>query len=69
LVVLRLITSSNLVGVMTGKSAGLAPFKVCPDFRGGDQMIPARMSAEATGLMPQASHQATGGEATAQVWG
>jgi len=54
---------------MTGKSAGLAPFKVCPDFRGGDQMIPARMSAEATVLMPQASHQATGGEATAQVWG
>ena len=28
--VLRLMTSSNLVGCMTGKSAGLAPFKMRP---------------------------------------
>src|SRR5438034_10136080 len=28
--VLRLITSSNLVGCSTGRSAGLAPSRVCP---------------------------------------
>jgi hypothetical protein len=30
LAVLRLITSSNFVGCITGKSAGLAPFKIWP---------------------------------------
>jgi hypothetical protein len=30
LAVFRLITSSNLVGAITGKSTGLAPFKIWP---------------------------------------
>src|SRR5262249_50703266 len=30
LAVLRLITSSNFVGCITGKSAGLVPFKILP---------------------------------------
>src|SRR5262249_30578015 len=30
LAVLRLITSSNLVGCTTGRSAGFAPLRICP---------------------------------------
>src|SRR5207249_1429742 len=30
LAVLRLTTSSNVVGCWTGKSAGLAPLRICP---------------------------------------
>jgi hypothetical protein len=56
LAVFRLITSSNFVGCSTGRSAGLAPFKILSTkaaARRQMSQLPAPLPASGLGLLPE----------------